>query len=389
MKRAEVQDWLYNKVCDLLSTRAGFDRATLERPRIAWIVNARMSALQIVDEALYAQRLDAVPAEVQELVEHAIVPETRFFRDTAVFEHLRLWLQQLAVTSTEHIHVLSAPCSTGQEAYSIAALMMETGIAPERFTIDALDISRTALAVADQGIYSAGAFRHLSRELQRACGVLHGDQLRVHPILRERIRFTQCNLAQEDALKQIDRPARQYQLILCRNLFIYLHRQARSVLAASLAAALAPGGRLVLGSADRVAEISERFTPLQPASSFAFALNTAETGAVPVDGPVQHLAVRTSTTQCKHHPITSELQKPREPLTTAQELFGRAVADQRCGDLRRAERRCRQALYLDPEMLPALELLESLWKHDSNSRLRRALGERIERQRTRQTWETA
>lgn len=386
MKRAEIQDWLYSKVCDALSTGAGFDRSMLERSRMAWIVRARMHALQIPDEATYAAYLSNSAAEIQELVEHAVVPETRFFRDTAVFEHLRIWLAQLAVTSDEPIRVLSAPCSTGQEAYSAAALMLEAGVPPERFTIDAIDISLHALGVAEKGVYPAGAFRHLSKELQRACGVLQGDQLRVLPVLRERIRFMQCNLATANALQHLEGAPHAYHLVMCRNLFIYLHKQARATLAASLMEALAPGGRLVLGSADHVAEVSKCFMPIAPAASFAFAPKKTEARSIPsldrrvVPQPV-HVERR-----------VAEIPRRRDdpPRTSsADDLFARAVADQRLGDLRRAERRCRQALYLEPNMLPALELLESLWKHNPNFRLRRALGERIQRQRSLEEVETA
>ena len=68
-------------------------------------------------------------------------------------------------------------------------------------------------------------------------------------------------------------------------------------------------------------------------------------------------------------------------LSTAAGLYQRALDDQQHNDLRKAERRCRQALYLDPKFLPALELLETLWREHPNLRLRHALSARISRRR--------
>jgi hypothetical protein len=66
---------------------------------------------------------------------------------------------------------------------------------------------------------------------------------------------------------------------------------------------------------------------------------------------------------------------------SAAELLTRALEHRQRGELARAERRCRQALYLDPGLLPALELLQTLWSENPNLRLRRALRDRIVRHR--------
>ena len=86
---------------------------------------------------------------------------------------------------------------------------------------------------------------------------------------------------------------------------------------------------------------------------------------------------------------TSVAVAPGLQLDTVAELYQRALHHQQTGNLRSAERRCRQALYLAPAYLPALELLQSLWNHHPNPRLRHALTARILRTRAMQPSQAA
>jgi hypothetical protein len=196
----------------------------------------------------------------------------------------------------------------------------------------------------------------------------------------ERIRFDRRNLAAPGALA----PEPQYHLILCRNLFIYLNASARKALAESLAAALIPGGRLVLGTADRVEELTPFFSPLRPAASFAFTHRDKSATAIPAPAvqspPSPRLPRRWGSTTAK--PALPPAAPVLDPVpTTAEGLLRLALHHHQRGELRKAERRCRQALYLSPNHLPALELLQHLWDQHPNLRIRRALRDRILRTR--------
>ena len=167
-----------------------------------------------------------------------------------------------------------------------------------------------------------------------------------------------------------------YHLILCRNLFIYLHAQARAVLAKSLAGALLPEGRLIVGTADRVAELDALFAPLKPASSFAL----VHKGSIAVRVPeIQASAVVKTKTVRTRPGSRPPAHKPEntQPRLTAAEFYHRALDHHKRGNQRQAERRCRQALYLAPAYVPALELLQELWRQHPNLRLQRALRDRI------------
>jgi len=375
---------IVSQITGRLTAAIGIDPGALDPARLMWIVGARCRLLNLPDAAAYAAFLADRPEELTTLIDEVVVQETRFFRDPAVFDHIRRAIAQMATVFDGPLRILSAPCGTGQEAYSLAAMLAVAGVPPTRFSIDAFDISLSALAIALCGVYPEHALRHVSPELQQACGSRQGSGQNkhwlVHETLRTRIQFTRRNLAEPDALGS----EAQYHLILCRNLFIYLSPPARTALAQSLAAALVPGGRLVIGTADRVEELNALFSPLRPASSFAFVHRER---ALPAVAPARRhfsgirraqpvMALPTAA------PIPPAAPAPAGPMpTTAAELLKHALEHQQRGDVVKAERRCRQALYLAPNLLPALELLQTLWSQHPNLRQRRALRDRILRSR--------
>jgi chemotaxis protein methyltransferase WspC len=376
-KRLEIDSGLLHEVVERLGAAAGIDPDSLDISRIRWTIELRCRHLHLHSAHQYLERLRSSkdgPGELDELIDALVIQETRFFRDTAVFEHIRQWAVNARAAAQRPLRILSAPCSTGQEAYSLAAVFRLAGIAAEDFRIDAFDISRAALATAARGVYADGALQNLPAELQRSCGVLRDHHWHMHEQLRGTIRFERRNLAVEGAL---DTDAK-YHLILCRNLFIYLNAEARAMLADSLSRALLPGGLLVVGAGDRIAEVNARFVPVKPAAGFGFVHRT-------------HAAAR-STTRRAHVPAVS-VRVAREqtaapiadigmPESPAIGFYKRAVEYKERGNLRQAERRCRQALYLAPGYLPALELLQCLWQVHPNARLRRALSARILRVRS-------
>ena len=363
----KIDQPVLEQIVQRLMGATGIDPASLEVRRITWTIERRCRHLRIAGPLPYLEHMESSPEELEDLIDSLVIHETRFFRDPAVFDHLRLWAQAMVASCPGPLRILSAPCSTGQEAYSLAATL-QCAIGPS-YTIDALDISHTALAVAQRGVYPTGALEHVPGDLQAACGTLRNQHWYMRDELRRRIRFERRNLADAGALD--NEPG--YHLILCRNLFIYLHARARDVLAESLNKALLPGGRLIVGAGDRVAELNARFAPVSPAASFGF---THKLGASPrtarSPAPVQPVKILVPR-------FALPIPKPEEHAapTTAIEFYRQALEYKERGNVRQAERRCRQALYLAPGYLPALELLQTLWHLHPNARLRRALKARI------------
>jgi len=380
-----IQPIIAQTLHDRLQTAIGIDPQGLDPARLRWIIAARCRHLDLPDASAYAAYLDSTPAELDALIDQVVVQETRFFRDPVVFEHIRAAVTQLAAGDKGPLRILSAPCGTGEEAYSLAATLSLLGLSPARYSIDAFDISQSALEIARRGLYPERAFNHLAPELQQAIAASQGKLWTIHPALRDRVQFARRNLAQPGVLGD----APQYHLICCRNLFIYLAPAARAALAQSLAASLLPGGRLFLGTADRVEELNVLFAPMRPAASFAFAHRAPAAAVQP--NVIERILSRLHIGPRPHsnrRPAPAIPEIPSQPvdaetlhLTAANDLLERALAHRQRGEMTKAERRCRQALYLAPNLLPAMELLQTLWDENPNLRLRRALRDRILRTR--------
>jgi chemotaxis protein methyltransferase WspC len=375
-KRLEIDSTLLHEVVERLGAAAGIDPDSLDLSRIRWTIELRCRHLHLPTAHQYLERLRSSldgQEELDELIDALVIQETRFFRDTAVFEQIRHWAVKAQAAAQRPLRILSAPCSTGQEAYSLAAVLRLAGIPTDDFRIDAFDISRAALATAARGVYADGALQTVPAELQTACGVLRDHHWHMHEPLRRTIRFERRNLAVEGAL---DTDAK-YHLILCRNLFIYLNAEARAMLAESLSRALLPGGLLIVGAGDRIAEVNARFVPVKPAAGFGFVHRThAVARSATRRARVPAASVRATRVQAAE-PVAED----GVPDSPAIRFYRRAVEYKERGNLRQAERRCRQALYLAPGYLPALELLQCLWQVHPNARLRRALSARILRVR--------
>ncbi len=155
---------------ELLQRTIGLDPASIGENAIERAVSDRFAAWR-ADETDGADvatagieefwiAVNGVPAQMQALIEAVVVPETWFFRDPEAFNALvTLARVRLLDQPFKPVRILSMPCSTGEEAYTIAMAMLDAGIAPERFSIDAIDISDRALGVARQARYGSNAFR--------------------------------------------------------------------------------------------------------------------------------------------------------------------------------------------------------------------------------------
>ncbi len=198
---------------------------------------------QLVAELL--ARPDDDPT-LRALIAHATVNETWFYRDPQQLEALLAWARVRHAEIRRPLRLWSAGCATGAEPYSLAMALTAAGI-PAR--ILGTDLSEPALAVArDGGPYPRHRVALLPAELQRRFLVPSGVAVRLHPALRDTVAFRSHNLA-ADPLPQ---PPGGWDAILCRNVFIYFTVAQARATAQRMQAALAPGGRLVLGAADRV-----------------------------------------------------------------------------------------------------------------------------------------
>jgi chemotaxis protein methyltransferase WspC len=227
----------------------------------------------MADKETYVGRLQADPAEMDALIEELVVPETWFFRDEEPFRYLVRWAQTVwaDLGRPPPIRVLSIPCSTGEEPYSVAMALIDAGFLPSRFQIDAFDISDKALQHARRGVYRRSSFRGAELGFRdRHFAAIDDGTFELLPHVREAVRFRRGNLLDPSLSGALD----TYDIVMCRNVLIYFTREARQAVIDLLESCLTRHGVLFVGHADAVED--PRFVTI-PASR-TFALRRAKPG---------------------------------------------------------------------------------------------------------------
>lgn len=229
--------------------RLGLDPSALGPNVLDRAVEARMHLRGLADPALYAARLMTEPAERDALAADLAVSETWFFRGgRPLFDRLAAFVADRAAGRSpgSTVRTLSIPCSTGEEPYSLAIALYERFLTPDEFTIDAVDISERALPRAVAARYGTFAFREAGVDMRPAYFRQVENQWELLPHLRAAVRFQPGNLTDPHFLAG----ERAYDLILCRNLFIYLTPDARLRAMANFDRLLAIDGRLCVTPAE-------------------------------------------------------------------------------------------------------------------------------------------
>jgi len=251
----------------LLEERIGLAAKTVGPETIRRAVLRRTAACNLPGTEAYLECLHRHPGEWEALIEQVVVPETWFFRNSEAFILLRQYLdcEWLPANRNARLRILSMPCSTGEEPYSIAITLKEIGLAHGRFQIDAVDISAQALKTAEKGVYPAGSFRGKALSFRDTHFTPLNEGFRIHPSFRTGVRFLQANLLADDFLTH-ESP---YDIVFCRNLLIYLGARAKQRVVQAIKRLLAPSGLLFLGHAEQGPFRNNGFVWLPDTRAFA------------------------------------------------------------------------------------------------------------------------
>lgn len=191
----------------------------------------------------------------QAVVESITIHETSFFRDESAFDALKLDLlpKLVAGRSLSKLRIWSAASSTGQEAYSLAILLLELGIEPHRFEIYATDLSSQVVERAKRGIYSKvevqrGVAANRMRHFQS-----HAEGWQISQEIRHQVRFDRMDL------RTIPANLEPFDLVICRNVLIYFDMQTKLKILRSITNALKPEGYFLLGTAESLVNLDIPF----------------------------------------------------------------------------------------------------------------------------------
>ena len=251
------------KIFILLRAQTGHDFSQYKPSTVHRRIDRRMAVHQIelIDE--YVRFLQSTPAEAEALFRDLLIGVTRFFRDGEAFEYLeREVIPKLLKEKPagEPIRIWTAGCSTGEEAYSIAILLVERMKALKRHypvQIFATDIDSRAIAAARAGLYPASIAVDVSAErLARFfTPEADGSAYRIHKNIRDLLVFSEQDVIKDPPFSRVD-------LISCRNLLIYMGAELQKTLIPLFHYALKPGGILFLGTSEGVGEFGDLFTAL-------------------------------------------------------------------------------------------------------------------------------
>jgi chemotaxis protein methyltransferase WspC len=234
-------------IAELLRTRIGLDSHSLGAEVLTNAVAQRMRILGLAAPESYVDLVAASATEFDALIDEVVVPETWFFRGGKVFAFLAKHVRdRIASIPTGACRILSAPCSTGEEPYSLVIALTDAGVPPERWTVDAIDVSARSLERARRARYTESAFRETPAEVRRGHFRKVENGWELNAALKERVRFRRGNLLDPHLLSG-ERP---FELILCRNVLIYLDEPARRRVLANLDRLLTPDGLLCMGHAE-------------------------------------------------------------------------------------------------------------------------------------------
>lgn len=249
------------RLCGFLYRETGMLFGESKRYYIERRLADRLAATGCRDFTAYYALLLSDRREREALINAFTVNETYFYREEHQLACLsRSLLPDLVRTRRpgDKIRIWSAPCSTGEEAYSIAIWLLENWRLVDAYNIEIVgsDIDTQVLEAARAGLYGERALARLPHGLVEAYfGPPRRHRREIIQDLKESVAFTQANLIDGPGLAAQG----SFDVIFCRNMLIYFDEESRLVAARNLYDRLAPGGYLCLGHTESMSRISDRF----------------------------------------------------------------------------------------------------------------------------------
>lgn len=410
-----------SKIEKLLQKKLGLELSSVGKTVIKSGLNTRMRALHIDRMERYVEILESSAQELNELVEEVVIPETWFFRNTHPFVVATSFVaKQLAKKKGSSIKLLSAPCSSGEEAYSLAIALVEAGFAAGQFSIQGADISTRALKRAQKAVYRENSFRENELHLRYKYFQKENDHFILNAHIRQMVHFRRGNILNDEFMQDLG----TFDVLFCRNLLIYLDKQARQRALAHMDKLLADDGILFVGHAESGFLDRKLFRASPYPKAFAFFRSGVDKKGSPGKPPVRPQKMKTYLSSLlagsykysltsKPKPADTDESAPQKEKSAGENDLRQAwrLVDERrlaeatsllkeflrrhgtsaeayyllgmirveSGDAKEGAKLLRKAVYLEPDHVDALFLLSLLAERAGDFARAKIFEERIQR----------
>jgi chemotaxis protein methyltransferase WspC len=257
----------FESLQQLLKERIGLDAASIGISAIERAARLRQATTGVAGTDDYIELVQSSSDELTELIDAVVVGETWFFRDAGAFAALAdLARQECAKRAAgASLRLLSLPCSTGEEPYTMAMALLDAGLPPPQFHVDAVDVSERLLARARNGTYGRSSFRGADVEFrERHFDAVPGGH-RIRDRVRQQVTFRQGNLIALDPAA-----AERYDFVFCRNVLIYFDAATQDLALRNVASLLKPEAYLFVGAAETGLLWERDFRSTRAGAAFVF-----------------------------------------------------------------------------------------------------------------------
>ena len=250
----------YKKIFKIIQASTGHDFSLYKFSTIQRRVARRLIATKLLSYSDYVKYLTDEPAEIKRLFNDLLISVTGFFRDTEAFNYLKEEVipKILFNNSGSTIRIWIPACATGEEAYSIAILMLEADRKLESkhsFQIFATDLDEKSIDFARKGFYPENISKTVSKTRLSNYFIKEGNGYRVKKEVREIIIFAEQNIIK-------DPPFSKLNMICCRNLLIYMSTELQRKVIAVFHFVLEQNGILFLGPSESIGDFRDKFRVL-------------------------------------------------------------------------------------------------------------------------------
>lgn len=244
-----------SKITLILRNYSNIDFSYYKESTIIRRIERRVKINRFTNFEDYVELLSDSEKEKEILHRELLIGVTSFFRDTDAFEEIeKLVLPKLSFDKGS-IRVWSAGCSTGEEVYSLAILIHEHLLKNQiscEVKIFATDIDRYALDVANKGFYLDSVVSDVKPEYLSKYFIKKEHGYIVNDTIRNMVVFAKHNILKDPPFSKLD-------MLLCRNLFIYIKPEMQQKVLAMFYYSLQPAGYLILGSSESLGDIASAF----------------------------------------------------------------------------------------------------------------------------------